>query len=142
MRTRVSNVGETTNGTTTQFTATYIYDALSRRVQQDRWDGSKLVTTEYAFGGDNRVWAELNGSTVVQYRYMNGDAATQVFARINVSGGTVAWVVQDRLGSVRDVVDTTQVNDHVEYKPFGDVASQTSSDKWGNVAFTGRVMDF
>ncbi len=140
-RNLLTSVRQTTNGTTNQFTATYTYDALSRRVQQDGWDGTTLVTTEYAFGGDNRVWAELNGSTVVQYRYLNGNGATAVLARINVSGGTVAWVVQDRLGSVRDVTDSTQVNTHDEYGPFGIITSESNPATGVSYGYTGLFQD-
>jgi RHS repeat-associated protein len=136
----LTSVRETSNGTTNQYTVTYTYDTLGRRVQQDVWNGS-TVTTKYAFGADNRVWAELNGSTVVQYRYLNGDGPTASYARINVSGATVAWDVQDRLGSVRDVIDTTQVNDHVEYKPFGDIASESNLANGIPLMFTGLYED-
>jgi RHS repeat-associated protein len=140
-RNLLTSVRETTNGTTNEFAATYTYDALGRRVQQDRWDGTSTVTTEYAFDATGQVWAELNGSNAVQYRYLNGDGSTAVFARINVSGGTVAWVVQDRLGSVRDVTDATQVNDHVEYSAFGAIASETNSANGVSYGYTGLFQD-
>jgi RHS repeat-associated protein len=140
-RNLLTSVRETTNGTTNEFAATYTYDALGRRVQQDRWDGTNTVTTEYAFDATGQVWAELNGSNAAQYRYLNGDGATQVLARINVGGGTVAWVAQDRLGSVRDVSDTTQVNDHVEYDAFGKTASESNSANGVSWGYTGLFQD-
>jgi RHS repeat-associated protein len=139
-RNLLTGVDETVGGTGV-YTATYVYDVLGRRVEQQVWHtGGSTVTTRYAFDGD-RVWAELDGSNNVQYRYLNGDGPTQTFARINVGGSSVAWLLADRLGSVRDVADTTQVNDHVEYTPYGGIASESSSASGVPLMFTGLNED-
>ncbi len=136
----LTSVRKTSDGTTNQYTVTYTYDALGRRVQQDVWSGSSTVTTRYAFDADNRIWAELNGSNVVQFRYLDGQGATDFYARINVSGNTVAWVVQDRQDNTVDVVDTTQVNDHVDYSPFG-INSETNPSAGVNFLYQGMLQD-
>jgi RHS repeat-associated protein len=102
--------------------------------------GGAAVTTRYAYDGD-RAWAELDSTNNVQFRYLNGDGATQVFARINVSGSSVAWLLADRLGSIRDVADATQVNDHVEFTPFGDIASESNSTAGVTQMFQGMQYD-
>jgi RHS repeat-associated protein len=140
-RNLLTSVRETTNGTTNEFAATYTYDALGRRVQQDRWTGSSVATTEYAFDANNRVWAELNGSNAVQYRYLNGDGPTTVYARIDVSGATVAWLIQDHLDTVRDVADSTQVNNHTETDAFGVITSETNAANGVTFAYTGLPQD-
>jgi RHS repeat-associated protein len=140
-RSLLTSVRETTNGTTNEFAATYTYDALGRRVQQDRWTGSSVVTTEYAFDANNRVWAELNGSNAAQYRYLNGDGPTTVFARINVGSGSVAWLIQDHLDTVRDVVDSTQVNNHTETDAFGVITSETNAANGVTFVYTGLPQD-
>jgi RHS repeat-associated protein len=87
------------------------------------------------------VWAELSSTNVVQYRYLNGGGPTQAFARIDVIGASRAWLLADQLGSIRDVADTTQVNDHVEYKPFGDIASESNVNNGVPIMFTGLYED-
>ena len=98
-RNLLTNVTETSDGTSVIYEATYTYDALYHRVQQVVFDGTSTVTTRNAFDSNGRVWAELSSSNVVQARYLNGDGATDVFARIDVGANTTAWVIQDRLGS-------------------------------------------
>ena len=59
-------------------------------------------------------------SNTVQARYLLGDHVDQLFARIIPTGLTnagVAWYLTDRLGSVRDLMDSTQtIRDHIQ--PF------------------------
>jgi RHS repeat-associated protein len=58
-------------------------------------------------------------------------------------GVGVRWELADHLGSIRDVVsaDGSMVLDHVEYGPFGTVASETNSASGGNILFTGLRLD-
>src|SRR5207244_4395907 len=77
-----------------------------------------LTVTRFAYEG-SRVWAELNGASQVTARYLRGDAVDQVFARV-AADGTASWYLPDRLGSVRDVTDSSgAVLDHLGYDAFG-----------------------
>jgi RHS repeat-associated protein len=138
------------------FRATYAYDVLGRRVIEDRTDNNGVhTTTHFAFAG-SQVWAEMDSTnTTVLGRYVYGDGGeTQVLVRIDATAG-VQWLLADRLGSIRDVADATQVEDHVEFQAFGAIASETNSangvnrlyaglfaDRYVNVAFAdNRVLD-
>jgi RHS repeat-associated protein len=58
-------------------------------------------------------------------------------------GAGVRWELGDHLGSVRDVVsaDGSTILDHVEYGPFGTIASETNSGNGGNYLYTGLRLD-
>jgi RHS repeat-associated protein len=123
------------------FRATYIYDVAGRRVVEDRTDNNGVhTTTHFAFAG-KQVWAELDSTnTTVQGRYVYGDGETQVLARIDATAG-VQWLLEDRLGSIRDVADATQVKDHLEFQPFGGIASESNSANGINRSYTGMYLD-
>jgi RHS repeat-associated protein len=151
-RNLLTSVTETGSAT---FRATYTYDVLGRRVVEDRTDNNGVhTTTHYAYAG-NEVWAEMDSTnTTVLGRYVYGEGETQVLARIDATAG-VQWLLADRLGSIRDVADSTQVKDHVEFQAFGGISSETNSangvsrlytglydDRYVNVAFAdNRVLD-
>src|SRR4029078_2536128 len=128
------------DGTTDVFTAVYTYDALNRRVQEDRWvTGGSTITTRYAFATGREVWAELDGSNVVQVRWLCGQGETQVLAHIDTNG--VRWLLADKQGTVRDVVTATRVKAHVESAPFGAIASETSAADGVGRGFEGLYQD-
>src|SRR5262249_24885822 len=65
----------------------------------------------------------------------------QVLARV-ASGGTAYWLLTDRLGSVRDVTNTSGVvKDHLGYDGFGNVTTETDPAYTFNVTWTGRERD-
>src|SRR5262249_37928265 len=130
------------NGTTNTLTATYAYDVHGERVQEDKWvTGGITVTTRFAFTLGREVWAELDGSNTVTARYLSGDGEVQVFERTDVGGTSRVWLLADRLGSIRDVASTTQVLDHVEFKAYGEIASETNSANGINRLYTGLYQD-
>jgi RHS repeat-associated protein len=135
---RLVEARQTSDGTTDMLRVDYSYDALGRRVQEAQWeaDTGETTVTRFAYGADSRVVAELDANNVVQARYLNGDGATQVFARTSGSNG-VLWLLTDQLGSVRDVADAVQVQDHVEYTAFGAIASESAPAAAVNVLFAG-----
>ena len=137
-RNLLTSIVEKSNGTTVNYTVTYTYDVLGERVQQAEWTSSTgTVTTRYAYDHKRKMWSTLNTSNVVQTRYLWGSAQTQLLAQINVGGASVAFVLTDHLGSIRDLTDGSTVTDHIEYKPFGGVASQTSAASWVGFGPTG-----
>jgi RHS repeat-associated protein len=140
---RLTNVRDTSDGTTTTLSVTYTYDVEERRVQEDKWKtGVGSATTRFAYDGDNQ-WADLSGSNVVLTRYVYGDGADQALARIVASGTHtgVAYYLTDNLGSVRDIADASMVVQyHADYDGFGNVAEVNPG--WGDrVKFTAREYD-
>ncbi len=74
-------------------------------------------------------------------RYVGAHAVDEVFDRTS-SGGTTAWYLTERLGSVRDIVNTSgTVIDHVVYDSYGDILSECSggSDGESEVQFSDRT---
>jgi RHS repeat-associated protein len=64
-----------------------------------------------------------------------------VLAR-ETSGGTVAWYLPDRLGTIRDIVDNTgAVIDHVDYGVFGNPVAESSSSNGDRFKFAGLEND-
>ena len=86
---RLTNV--TVGGTVV---ATYVYDALGRRIGSD--DNGTQTWTVY--NGAN-PYADFNGSGTLLERYLYGPAVADL-AHTRARGGTSAWYLTDRLGSV------------------------------------------
>jgi len=130
-----------TDGGTVTTLATYVYDALGNRIEKDVWTQQSGATTTTRFGYDGLdVWVDLNGTNALQTRYIHGDAVDQLFARIG-AGGTAAWYLTDRLGSVRDIVNTSgTVIDHLDYDGFGN-ATETQPTNGDRYKWTGRELD-
>jgi len=126
----------TQSGTTT--TQRYAYDG---------WDPSKAAPV----GNENwDVWADLSVVSGVQHlqtRYLRGDAVDQLFARVGYtwSGSsptaTPAWLLTDRLGSVREVTNGSgSVIDTITYDAWGNYTESTPGDL-GRYGWTGREVD-
>jgi RHS repeat-associated protein len=119
--------------------ATYTYDAFDRRIgvregSATRWtlyDGSAPIL-------------DFNGSGTQTARYLNGPPVAGVDAVLarETSGGTVAWYLQDRLGTVRDIVNNSgAVIDHVDYNAFGGVVNETAPAAGDRFRFAGVEYD-
>ena len=73
----LTSVRETTDGTTNEYTATYTYDALNRRVLESDWQtGVGSSTTRMAYDKDNTLWADLTTSNTLVMRYITGTNAS------------------------------------------------------------------
>ena len=117
-------------------TATYVYDALGRRI------GFKDNGTQtwVVWDGQN-PYADFDGSGTLKDRYLYGPAIDALLARTD-SGGTTAWYLTDRLGTVRDISSTAgAVIDHLSYDSFGGVLSESNSGNGDRFKFTGREYD-
>ena len=58
------------------------------------------------------------------------------------ASGNAYWLLTDRMGSVRDVIDSTgAVKDHINYDGFGNIISETDASYRGRYAWTGRELD-
>jgi RHS repeat-associated protein len=124
--------GVTIGGTAT---ATYTYDSLNRRI------GTKVSGTQTwsVYDGSNN-YADFNGSSALQERYQIGPAVDELLGRTD-SGGTTAWYLPDRLGTVHDITDTTgTVIYHASYDAFGNTLTE-SGGGGDRFKFTGREYD-
>ena len=131
-----------TDGGSATTLATYVYDVFGHRIEKDVWTSSPGTTTvsRFAWDGD-QIWADLNSSNTLVTRYLLGDNIDQLIARI-AAGGTAAWYLTDRLGSVRDITDNTgAVIDHLNYDGFGNVTSETEPWNGDRFKWTGREFE-
>jgi RHS repeat-associated protein len=141
-RNMLSSVVDKSDGVNVSLAVTYSYDALGRRVEEDRWQGGVLTVTYFAFDGD-QVLAEVGPGGAVRSWYVWGDGANQLLARADVGLG-VRWPLADRLGSVRDVTVGTggsPVLDHLEYGPFGTIVLESSPAAGGRYTYAAYAGD-
>jgi RHS repeat-associated protein len=132
---RLTEVDSVVSGVTTVL-ATYTYDALDRLIKVV--EGGTTRSTLY--DGMSPV-LDFNGSGTQTARYLNGAAVDEILAR-ETSGGTVAWYLADRLGTVRDLVDNTgTVIDHVDYGVFGNPTNETSPSNGDRFKFAQLQWD-
>jgi len=123
--------------------ATYVYDALNRRIGID--DNGTQTWTVY--DGTN-PYADFNGSGTLEERYVygpgvvNGAIVDQILARTS-SGGTTAWYLTDKLGSVRDIVGSASGGelDHIVYDSFGNILTETNASNGDRFKFAGMEYD-
>ncbi len=134
----VSAQDTTTSGV--QLQATYVYDALGQRIEKDVWTQSGgSTTTRFAYDG-GQIWADLTSTDTLQTRYVRGDRVLELLARI--VNGTAEWILADRMGSVRTVVDNTgAVIDTINYDGYGNVVSETSPANGGQYKYDGYRYD-
>jgi RHS repeat-associated protein len=133
----------TTGGTVV---ATYTYNALDQRIGVDD-SGTQTWTVYNGTSADANPYADFNSSGNLTERYLfgptvvNGMLTTGILARTS-SGGTTAWYLTDKLGSVRDIVDTSgnELN-HIVYDSFGNVLSQSNSANGDRFLFAGMQFD-
>jgi len=94
------------------------------------------TTTRFVYDGAE-IWADLTSGNVLQMRYVRGDRVLELLARIS-SGGTAAWILADRMGTVRNVVDNTGATiDTITYDGYGNVTNETSSANGGQYKYVG-----
>jgi RHS repeat-associated protein len=116
--------------------ATYTYDALGRRIGFD----DSGTQTWVVWDGQN-TYADFNGSGTLLERYLNGNAVDEILARTS-SGGTTAWYLTDRLGTVRDIANTSgTVIDHLSYDSYGNVLTESSPANGDRYKFAGMQHD-
>ncbi|MDR3635134.1 MAG: malectin domain-containing carbohydrate-binding protein [Isosphaeraceae bacterium] len=130
--------GETqrNSGGTVLSQATYTYDALGRRIATN----VNGVQTWTVYNGST-PYADFDASGNLEHTYLYGQTAGAPAARTDASGNT-NWYLTDRLGSVRDVVNTSgTVVDHLAYDSFGNVTSESSPSNGDRFKFAGMQFD-
>ena len=133
----------TTGGTVV---ATYTYNALDQRIGV-KDSGTQTWTVYDGPSPDANPYADFNGSGSLTVRYLfgptvvNGAVTTGILARTS-SGGTTAWYLTDKLGSVRDIVDTSGNElDHIVYDSFGNIVTETNASNGDRFKFAGMQYD-
>jgi RHS repeat-associated protein len=138
-------------GAATQ-TVQYTYDAFNRRIAKsvdgDGVGPTATVRTTFTYDGQNVILEfvdpdGLNGplAAAKTARNLFGPATDQILARENV-GGTVAWMLTDHLGTVRDLVSSNgSVVNHLTYDSYGNLIAQTDPAQTSRYRFTGREYD-
>jgi RHS repeat-associated protein len=136
-RNRLTNV--TTGGTVV---GTFTYNALDQRIGA-KDNGTQTWTVYDGQSADASPYADFNGSGSLTVRYLfgpgvvNGAVMSVILARTS-SGGTTAWYLADKLGSVRDIVDTSgNVLDHIVYDSFGNIVTETNATNGDRFKFAG-----
>jgi RHS repeat-associated protein len=111
-------------------TATYVYDALGRRVQKTA-DG---VTVNYLYDSSGRNVSEMQGNTWSRGLVYFGDSLLAQYW-----GGSTQFVSGDHLGSSRLLTSPNQsIYDSEDFYPFGEQMSGASGTSH---KFTGKERD-
>jgi RHS repeat-associated protein len=119
---------------------TYGYDAVGQRIQKDVMTGGVTTTTRFAYD-QKQIWADTDGSNALQVRYQLGDMILERLARVS-GGGTAAWLLADRMGSIRNVVDATGAMIATNaFDGFGNLTSQSGVGNAGAYMFDGYRLD-
>jgi YD repeat-containing protein len=123
--------------------ATYVYDAIGRRIRVD-----ENGTQTWAVYDGTDPYADFNGSGALQVRYqygpgvVDGAIVDQLLARTS-SGGTTAWYLPDKLGSVRDIVSAAGTElDHIVYDSFGNIVTETDTANGDRFKYAGMQNDY
>jgi RHS repeat-associated protein len=126
--------------------ATFTYNALDQRIGA-KDSGTQTWTVYDGQSADSSPYADFNGSGSLTVRYLFGPgvvngAVTPVILARTSSGGTTAWYLIDKLGSVRDIVDTSgNALDHLVYDSFGYIVTETNATNGDRFKFAGMQYD-
>ena len=137
-RNRLTEVDSVVSGVNTVL-ATYTYDALDRRIGV-----TESGATRWTLYDGNSAVLDFNGSGTQTARYLNGPTAAGVDAVMarETLGGTVAWYLPDRLGTIRDLIDNSgNVIDHIDYGVFGNVQGESSPSNRDGFKYAGMRYD-
>ena len=122
--------------------ATYTYNALDQRIGVQE-AGSRTWTVYNGTSADATPYADFNGSGTLLTRYLygpgmvDGAVVDEILARTS-SGGTTAWYLPDKLGSVRDIVSSAGSElDHIVYDSFGNIVTETNASNGDRFKFAG-----
>ncbi len=99
-----------------------------------------MTTIHYDYDR-GQIYEDMNGSNVLQTRYVLGPGVDEKLARIS-SGGTAAWLLTDRQDSLRNVVDGTGATiDTITYDGYGNVQSESNSANGGAYKYARYRVD-
>jgi RHS repeat-associated protein len=134
-RNRLTQVVEKTSGGVTVTNDLFTYDVENRRI------GKSVNGTQSWFGYDGQnSYADFNGSGSLTVRYLTGQALDSLYARFD--GTNTGWYLDDTLGSVRQVVNTSgTVLDALTYDSYGQILSESNSSNGDRFTYTSREWD-
>jgi RHS repeat-associated protein len=119
---------------------TYTYDALDNRIGMDE-NGTQTWTL---YDGSDPIM-DFNSSGSLEMRYLNGPTGQLVDSVIarESAGGTIAWYLPDRLGTVRDLISNSgAIIDHIDFSAFGTVLDQSDASEGDRMmGFAGMELD-
>ena len=138
-RNRMIGVTDTTSSGL-QMQATYVYDALNQRIEKNVWVSGIATISNFVYN-DSQIWADLNSSNALQTRYLRTDKMLELPATVS-SGGSVVWLLPDRMGTLRNVVNSSgTVIDTISYDGFGNILSESNSANGGMYKYAGYRFD-
>jgi RHS repeat-associated protein len=113
---------------------------LDNRIGMDE-NGTQTWTL---YDGSDPVM-DFNGSGSLEMRCLNGptgDLVDSVIARES-AGGTIAWYLSDRLGTIRDLINNSgSIIDHIDFSAFGTVLDESSPSNCDRMmGFAGMERD-
>jgi RHS repeat-associated protein len=147
----VGVVDKNASGTATQ-QVEFTYDAFDRRISKEvdttPLDANDGVVTHFVYNGDDvhLEFVDSDGATgvnppVIGQRYLHGSGIDEILAQESGSG-QVLWTLTDRLGTVRDLVDSSgDLVNHFVYDSFGRLVSETDPNVDTRYGYTGREFD-
>ena len=144
-RNRLTSVTNKDSGATITQVVGYTYDLFNSLIGRSITPYSSglagtTTTTRIVYDGDRMVLA-FDGSGNLTNRFLNPRAIDQILANEQVtstsSAGTVAWLLPDNEGTIRDIVDSSGLEDHLIFNSFGLMTGQS-----GSSTFSGTDLIF
>src|SRR5262245_24589711 len=114
----------TDGGGTLLFQGTYVYDVFNNRVEADEYTNLSGTTTvtKSVYAEQGTLFADLTSGNAMQTRYLHQDDARYSPVVARIGGGSGAWLLLDRLGSTRNVVNGSgTLIGTVAYDGFGNI---------------------
>ncbi len=137
-RNRLTEAVVKTSGGVTVDDEKFTYDANDHRIGV--WaNGAQQSWTVY--DGDT-PYLDFDGSGSLTTRYLSDPRAIDAFFAREDGAGNVAWLLTDKLGSVREVVGSGgNVLDAITYDSYGNILNETNAAAGGSFRFTAGAYD-